>query len=247
LLFEVPALGGCNRLAFQTHGEISGIEVGYDVSQDDLLELDFPESVDDFLDMFCPLKSVELLVDKAAHWSSQLQLGAKNLYIQFVPTRAFGGGFVGRGVTGRRNRGLLQLEFSLAVDGHLTFEDPFDGAEWGDVIPHELMHIKDVIDGRCPSIFPYQMDCGWVDFFRHLWIDGHLERLGAPHARKETRVAELSGALLRLGTVLPGDRLAEFSENWWGKPMNMREAIRLGLNFGFSLAEGGPLDSWFRK
>lgn len=128
LSFEIPAPCGDSVLQLKTHGEIAGIEVGYDVSEEDLLEFDFSGSVDDFLDTFCPLESVKQLIEKAAYWRSELPLRTKSLCIRFVSSRPFSGGSIGLGIASRGDSGLVILEFRTSVKG-LANEQPSSAAK----------------------------------------------------------------------------------------------------------------------
>ena len=111
-----------------------------------------------------------------------------------------------------------------------------------DIVPHELMHILDVRQGRSPSVYPYVPpgQGEWLDLFRHLWIDGYLEQHGFPHLPREKRIRDLAEAI---GT----EKAETLASAWWGKPMTMRDAVRLGLDAGLALEQDSPMAIWWKN
>jgi hypothetical protein len=246
LSFNIPGPTGINAFPFLTHERIAGVQVGYDVDEDDLKDKNFSESCEQFVEAFCPKPDVHQLVTDSRRWISRLRIKLNEFCIQLVPEQEFGGGgFMGRGVTGRRKRGLLILEFLPWRSGSLCL--PSD-ENCKSIIPHELMHIKDTVEGRSPALYPLGEpgDGAWIDFLRHLWIDGHLQQLGYPHITKESRVAELRDALAQTDSTISDQEFSDFIENWWGKSMTLHQAIELGLGLGFKLNENCALQRWFR-
>lgn len=250
LTFEIPvSVKGINVLKFRTHEEIMGIEIGYDVDDGLLNELGLAkshrrsENLERFVRKFCPKRSVVWVVRETLKWVSRLGLNLNKLCIQFVPELMLGGGFMGRGITGNRRRALLLLEFMLDQRGMAFPADEYVE----DIIPHELMHIKDVLDGRAPTVYPGLLpgEGEWIDLIRHLWIDGYLEQLGIPHYKKEGRILQLAESLKDIGKGLSADELSMLVRKWWGKPMTLRDSIRVGLDLGFPLKKGCPMEKWF--
>lgn len=81
-----------------------------------------------------------------------------------------------------------------------------------------------------------------MDLIRHLWIDGYLERKGLPHYSREGRVQESRDGLDSIGKQTPEDEFAKLVQEWWGKPMTLKQAIELGLGLRFPLECGCPLE-----
>lgn len=190
-------------------------------------------------------------MDRAIDIKARLGMEATPLSIVFVEERMFGGGFIGRGVCGKGHRALVMLEFVAHERGTLLTPMPEDaeGATAGEdpILPHELMHIKDVVDGRSPSLYPFCRDDEgeWIDLFRHLWIDGHLEQLGFPHSKQDRRLEELVKASTMRGVNVSAGDLKAIVDNHWGKPVTLRQAVELGLGLGFALKPDCPMGRWF--
>jgi hypothetical protein len=245
LSFEIPSENGADYLWFLTHESVSGVEVGYDVQP----ELDYYRSrgksigMKRFINRFCPKDAVQSVVRNTLKWISKLQFECDNFYIQFVPSRSFGGDFYARGVPGKRKRSLLMLEFIIDPRGMLIPVDDY----CEDVIPHELMHIKDVLDCRSPTIFPYLIEehGAWVDLFRHLWIDGYLDQIGLPHMPKKLRLKQINETLRYCQKEASLSKISKFCNQWWGKPMTFKEAIEIGLDFGLPLEKECPISKWY--
>jgi hypothetical protein len=80
----------------------------------------------------------------------------------------------------------------------------------------------------------------WIDLFTHLWIDGYLEQRGLPHIPKEERVRELAKEVGR-------EKAKRVATAWWGKPMTLRDAVRLGLGAGLTIEPECPIAIWCRE
>jgi len=239
-----PHGDGCNIFEFWTHEQIEGVGVGYDIEPAFIWDERPPRGwLHRFVDEHCPYEDIHCQVRHVLKWMEKLQLEPRNFFIQFYMQRPLGrSGFLGRAVVGKRRRSLLIVEFCL-FQGRFAMEvDPY----CDDIIPHELMHIKDSLDGRSPTLFPFTFgESGeWIDLLRHLWIDGYLEALGFPHHRKEARLTELRQGMERAGKKITDSGLAEVADTWWGRPMTLREAVGIGIAMGFSL-ERGSLSRWY--
>ncbi len=249
LSFEVPNRWKVDQLEFQTSEDVLGMEVGYSVEQEHLQDSEFSGSVESFVDTFCPFEDVSRVVKQTQDWISRLDLIEAAICLELKATYRFpwgNTGFIGRGLAGLGRRALLTLEFIPKSEGELTIDVPYPGANGTDVIPHELVHIKDVFEGRSPSMHPLQEEA-WVDLLRHLWIDGYLERIGGPHGSREMRARELVDGLGRVASVEKEVIVDQVVDEWWGKPMTLREAVTAGLALGFTLERNGPMETWFQR
>jgi len=239
LSFEIgsPSAG----YAFQIINRVCGIEVGF--------YSDFGGKERRSLLELCRRKSLfTSTVRSTLDWCRKLGVETKHLYIQFVWSSSLGLRVTnGKAITGKRGRAVLLLEADI-VDGELGVytidcarNDP-NKIFCEDIIPHELMHILDVRQGRSPSIVPFVLpgEGEWIDLFRHLWIDGHLESRGLPHAPKQERIRELCESL----DTEKAERLASI---WWGRPMTLHEAVTLGLQTGLALDADCPLAVWYKN
>lgn len=249
LSFEIPAPQGQDILEFWTHEKILGLEIGYDVQAEDAA-LDPSELPSDwferYVQMYCPEKAATSVVEDTQEWVSRLQLKLRRFSLQFVPERMFSSGFHrGRAVTGKDGKALLMLEF---IPDHRGMLFPAD-EDCEDIIPHELMHIKDVLDGRSPTMYPFALSeqGGWVDLFRHLWVDGYLEERGLPHMSKDTRVSQIAEEGKGFGKSFSRTELDDLADVWWGRPMTLEQAIRTGLSLGFPLEKDCPLERWYSR
>ncbi len=250
LTFDIPApIEGVNVLEFDTHEESMGVEVGYEVEDRRLREMKLAKSprhtknLERFVRKFCRKTDVAREVRRILKWVYKLDLNLSKLYIQFVPEDILGGGFGASGIAGNRRRALLRLEFIPDPRGIAYVVN--EGCE--DIIPHELMHVKDVLDGRSPTIYPATLpgQGDWLDLIRHLWIDGYLDRMGLPHFPKSARLSLVAESLKEIGKRLSAAELSMLGETWWGKPMTLRNAIQVGLDLGFPLKKGCPMEKWF--
>lgn len=232
---------GTTSLSYQTHEELDGTRVGYDVPDIDGNRLEA------FVNTYCPKVLVTQRINAIQKWAEKVGLkNLRRLDVQFALEREHGGGFLGRGVAGENSEALLTLEFVKYEAG--SFVMPLD-PEFPDVdvIPHELMHIKDVADGLSPSIYPFVFGPGqgsWVDVFRHLWIDGCLEKQGLPHMPKAQRMKDVEMELHECGKVLTPETKRSLEEQW-GVPVSLMKAIKMGLSLGLPLQEGCSLEAWF--
>jgi hypothetical protein len=144
-------------------------------------------------------------VHSIVQWCDKLGVELDHFYARFVfPAPLYPSIYGGRAIVGRRGRAILEIEAAI-FDGQLCVctidNDPLNRGKifCEDIIPHELMHILDVRQGRSPSVYPDVVlgEGEWLDLFRHLWIDGHLEECGFPHFTKEERIRELGEAVAR--------------------------------------------------
>jgi hypothetical protein len=185
-------------------------------------------------------------VRSVADWCRKLAVELEDFFVHFVFPGPFGPTVHGgRAVVGRRGRAVLEIE-SVILNGQLSVytidNEPGnpEGISCEDIIPHELMHILDVRQRRSPSMYPWLQpgEGEWLDLFRHLWIDGHLEERGFPHFPREERIRELAEAV--------GKQKAEtLASAWWGKPMTMHNAVKLGLDAGLTLEVDCPIAVWY--
>lgn len=246
LSFDIGAFESVNKLQFCTHEQVRGIEVGYDIEPSDIYEDQPPPSdwLEKFIRQYCPRTTVHWYVMECVKWITKLDIKLRHFYLQFQMERRLGdSGFMGRAVLGKNRRGLLILEFCV-VRSQMAMEVDDDCEN---IIPHELMHLKDGLEGRSPTVFPFvDWDEYWIDLIRHLSIDGHLEQLGFPHIRKEARVRQLRDGLASTGKQITDKQLRETVEAWWGQNMTLRQAIDIGFRLGFTLKEISPFRRWYR-
>lgn len=187
-------------------------------------------------------------VRSIVQWCDKLGVELDDFYVQFVFPAPFGPTvYGGRAIVGRRGRAVLEIESEI-LNGqlcvHTIDNDPRNPEKilCEDIIPHELMHILDVRQGRFPSIYAWWQpgEGEWLDLFRHLWIDGHLEERGFPHFPKEERIREL-------GEAVGKEKAKTLASAWWGKPMTMHDAVRLGLDAGLMLEPNCPIAIWYKN
>jgi len=241
LKFSVGLSGGRQTLQFETQETIAGTRNSYDIQDGDLSGLTSFE----FRNRFLPTEELEVFVSQdVLPWLRRLRLNLREFFIQFVPERPFGGGFLGRGVCTANRRALLVMEFTNWMPGHLALEVPDDVST---IVPHELMHIRDVLDGLSPAMYPAALPAqgAWIDLLRHLWIDGYLEQNGLPGMKKATRLAELEVGPYQNAEKPSSKQLENVVEEWWGNPMTLKQAIDLGLRLGFPLESNCPIADWY--
>jgi hypothetical protein len=187
-------------------------------------------------------------VRSIVQWCDKLGVKLDDFYVQFVfPGPLYPTIYGGRAIAGRRGHAVLEIESEI-LNGQLCVytidNDPRNPGKifCEDIIPHELMHILDVRQGRSPSLYHWFLpgEGEWLDLFRHLWIDGHLEERGFPHFPKEKRIRELGEAVGKE----KGETLASV---WWGTPMTLHEAVRLGLDAGLTLEPNCPIAVWYKN
>jgi hypothetical protein len=226
---------------FQVINRVCGIEVGF--------YSDFEGKTRHSLLELCRRKNLfTWAVRSILDWCRKLGVGTKHFHVQFVWPGSWGVRVhMGKAITGKRGHALLLLEADI-FNGELCLytidyarNDP-KKIFCEDIVPHELMHILDTRQGRSPSMFPFVLpgEGEWIDLFRHLWIDGHLERRGFPHFPKDERIRELSK---RVGRE-KAERLASI---WWGRPMTLHETVTLGLEAGLTLEADCPLAVWYKN
>ena len=247
LEFEIPAviLGAVEyQYPYQTHEIIDDMLVGYIVN---CKEADTLEGINSFVTKYFSRENISSLVlDDIAKFCTKLEIDKKSISVIFRQEGSFLSG-LGQAIQDKNHKAVLLIDFVIMQE-HETF-GILGSHECKNIIPHELMHIQDTFCGRSPSCHPIVLPehGGWVDLFRHLWIDGHLEQLGLPSTRKEFRTAELRAGMKEYTGEVDETHINEIVDAWWGKPMTLKEAIELGLQCKFPLEKNCPMAEYFNR
>ena len=206
LTFEVGPPSSSYK--FQVRKRVCGIEVGIGLEG---VETDY----DRFVLELCRRGNYFLnSVRSIFQWCDKLGVELNDFHVQFVFPAALGPTLRGgRAVVGRRGRAVLEIEATI-LDGQLGVctidSDPLNRERifCEDIVPHELMHILDVRQGRSPSLYPSVLpgegewlDLGWAGPYEGLRVvesDTPSQFSGHPR-RQSVRILLLVGSPLRRG------------------------------------------------
>ena len=131
------------------------------------------------------------------------------------------------------DKGKEIIYLSLMIDcgyGGLGIQIYKEGIPYDHVYYHELMHAKDVLEGRFPScgrFVPYNApELSLITFLWHFSIEGRLQKLGKPHKEKEDTVTD---EYYYMSSLYPNEKrftkefFQKLCDKLWGKEVTFQE------------------------
>lgn len=246
LTFEVPGPEGENGYPVKVHEYFNGIGFSYQP----LLET----AAD--VEQIAPMPAVKRIAKIAKDIIKDLALHPRAFIIGIKESMGIGDvGYEGRAIVSQR--GLTYVELEL-VSFPLEDIDYWEGMLW-----HEAMHVKYVLEGRWPSIWPfYNPDIAgplWaLDCLIHFSIDGWLEKHHKPTVYwppeekpdadfKTSRFYELLQCLEGENCTVTEDRLKKTTDNLWERDTNILEVSTIMRELGLEIPEPTPLGQYLRR